>query len=189
MTDEQRNRYFGHYWPAACQWKGWRVKDEVRRRHTTGECMREIRAPMTESTTDLGPDEITALFVYLDHLGHPSDLIKAAAWVDVQTDYRAYNRARQADWHERKTYGPGGSKRLRKQRFSGQGSAQGGPFEKFDPAEIRKRHLTTANRHRAKIRREKQAAGAFAFVAMVDGKQLVGPQVVGAAVETEENPF
>lgn len=173
MTDEQRNRYFGQYWPGACQAKGWRVKDEVRRRHTTGECMRLVRAPITESTTALGEAEITALFCYLDHLGHPGDLLRSARWVDCQTDYKAYNLARQADWHQRKTYGRGGRK-LTKNRFAGAATAQGEPLDKFDPEAIRKRHMTMASRHR----RKKQKAGEHAWVAMVDGEKILGPAPV-----------
>src|SRR5882672_394487 len=101
MTDEQRNRYFGLYWPAACQAKGWRVKDDIRRRHTTAECMREIRAPILESITELDQDQVTALFTYLDFLAHPASLEKSQRWLDCKQDYRAFNRARQADWHER----------------------------------------------------------------------------------------
>lgn len=175
MTDEQRNRYFGHYWPAACQAKRWRVKDEVRRRHTTGECMRLIGAPITESTTELGEAEITALFCYLDHLANPSSLEKSQRWVDCQQDYKAFNEARQADWFERKTYGRNGSKRLRRDRFKGQETAQGEPQEVFDPAAIRKRLVTMGRRARAKgYRPKKQAAGSLSFVAVIGGKVMVG---------------
>lgn len=180
MSPEARSRYFGHYWPVACNAKRWRVKDEVRRRHTTGECMRLIRAPITESTTDLGPDEITALFIYLDHLGHPSDLLKAAAWVDVQTDYKAFNRARQADWYEKKTYGRAGSKRLRRQRFAGQQQAAGEPLEPFNPAAINQRFLTMKSRYRTKAK--KQQPGDLRFVAEIAGRVVTGPAPVPAPV-------
>lgn len=174
MDEEQRARYFGHFWPAACQAKRWRVKDEVRRRHTTGECMRLIGAPETESTTDLDQNQITALFCYLDHLAHPSSLEKSQRWVDCQQDYKAYNLARISDWHERKTYGGRGQK-LRRDRFKGAASAQGEPQEVFDPAAIRKRHMTMVNRHKAKgYRPRKQPAGDLRFVAMVAGRVVVG---------------
>ena len=176
MNDAARSRYFGHYWPVAAVGKGWRVKDEIRRRHTTGECMRLIRAPISESTTDLGPDEVTALFIYLDHLGHPADLLKAAAWVDVQTDYKAYNRARQADWYERKTYGHKGSGKLRKNRFGGQKKAAGEPLEPFDPAAINKRFMTMKNRYRTK--QKKQQPGDMRFVAEIAGRVVTGPAPV-----------
>jgi len=186
LNDVQRKIYFGQLWPAACQAKGWRVKDDVRRQHTTAECMRMVKAPITDSTTALGPDQVTALFCYLDHLVHPGDLIRAAKWVDCQTDYRAYNRARQADWHQRKAYGRGGRK-LTQNRFGGAATAEGEPFEKFDPAAIRKRHLTMASRHR-----RKQAAGEHrnvaaqavphAFVATVGGKVVLGPVLVDETV-------
>lgn len=189
MNDFQRNRYFGLYWPDACAAKGWRVKDEVRRRHTTGECMSLVRGPQTESITEMGDDEVTALFTYLDFLAHPGDLIRAAKWVDCMMDYRMFNRARQSDWHERKTYGPRGSGRLRKQRFAGK-SAQGEPFEKFDPEAVRKQHMTMAARHRAKgYRPTKQMPGDLRFVTVVGGKAVAGPELQPAHVEKEEDPF
>lgn len=175
MSPGARSRYFGEYWPAACQAKGWRVKDEVRRRHTTGECMRLVRGPQSESTTDLGPDEITALFTYLDHLAHPSCLVRSARWLDCQKDYRAFNRARQADWYEGKTYGHKGSKKLRRDRFAGQQSAQGEPLDQFDPAAAQKRFVTMKSRFRSKEKKAaKQASGSYAFVAMINGRPVVG---------------
>jgi hypothetical protein len=99
MSPGTRTRYFS-LWLAACKVKGWDSKDDGLRRATVLSCMAQVRGPaVTTSDPDFGPDEITALFVFLDHLAHPSDLLKSAAWVDCQTDYRAYNRARQADWH------------------------------------------------------------------------------------------
>lgn len=159
MNAAQRSIYFGELWPAACQAKGWRSGDELRRRHATGECMRLVRGPQTESTSDLGPDEITALFTYLEHLAAPADVMKSARWVDCQTDYRAFNRARQADWHQAKVYGRRGGK-LTRDRFGGQESAQGEPLDKFDPEAIRKRHMTMAARHR-----QKQRSGELGHVA------------------------
>ena len=194
MSPEARSRYFGHYWPAACEAKGWRAKDEVRRRHTTGECMRLIRALQVESVTLLGPDEITALFCYLEFLANPSSLAHSQRWLDCQQDYRAYNRARQADWHERQTYGRSGSNKLRKNRFAGQQSAQGKPQETFDPEAARKRHLTMVSRHRTKLK--KQQPGDLRFVAEVAGRVVTGPAPapvnrVAAHVESEESncPF
>ena len=194
MSPEARSCYFGHYWPTACQAKGWRVKDEVRRRHTTGECMRLVRAPVTESTTDLGPDEITALFTYLDFLANPSSLEKSQRWLDCQQDYRAFNRARQADYYERKTYGQGGSKKLRKNRFCGQQSAQGMPQENFDPEAARKRFVTMKSRYRTA--KKKQQPGDLRFVAEIAGRVVTGPTAVpvnrvAAHVESEESncPF
>lgn len=174
MTPYQRSIYFGQLWPDACQAKGWRRDDEVRRRDTTGECMALIGGPATESTTALGQDEITALFCYLDHLGHPACLIRSARWVDCQTDYHAYNRARQADWHESKAYGGGRGEKLRKNRFGGARSAQGDPLDKFNPDAIQKRYLTMRNRHGRKGYRPKQAAGSLQFVTVVNGQRLVG---------------
>jgi len=114
-----------------------------------------IGGPKTDSTTDLGPDEITALFCYLAHLGDAASLDKSARWATCQENYRTFNRARQADWHEVKLYGKGRNK-LDRQRFGGKTSAAGDPLESLDPDEVRKRHMTLANRH---ARRKRVASG------------------------------
>lgn len=157
MTPATRTKYFG-LWAAACRGQGWSVKDSAKRNATTAKCMEEIRGPQTDSTTELGKDEVTALFCYLEFLAHQDNLDLSARWLDCKTDYKAYNRARQADWHEVKTYGAAGSKKLARDRFNGQRSAKGEPLDKFDPEAIRKRHLTMATRHQAKQRAEKAKA-------------------------------
>lgn len=178
MTPQARAHYHGRLWPAACQAKGWRVGDEVRRRDVVLECMQKVRGPLvTSSHPNFGDDETTALFCYLEHLAAPDDLAKSARWLDCQKDYRAYNRARQADWHQEKTYGRGGRKLVR-DRFKGQASAQGEPLEEFDPAAARKRHLTMVTRHR----RKKQAAGEHAWVAEIAGRKILGPALVDETV-------
>ena len=153
--------------------------DEARRRAVTLECMRAVGGPATSSTSALGPDEITALFTYLAHLADGASLEKSARWVQCQEDYHTFNRARQADWHERATYGTS-SKRLARDRFAGETSAAVGPLESLDPDEVRKRHLTMATRHRAK----RKKAGAAAPAAPVT------PPVRSAAPELKaELPF
>lgn len=146
MTPGERSKYFAELWPAACFANEWDIKDEARRKAVTAECMRLVRGPQTDSTGALGRDEITALFTYLEHLADQSSLDKLARWVTCQEDYRTYNRARQADYHERALYGRGRNK-LDRNRFSGATSAAGGPLESLDPEEVRKRHLTMASRH------------------------------------------
>jgi len=103
---------------------------------------------------DLVPDEVTALFCYCDFLATES-LEASERWVDCQRDYHAYNRARQADWHERAMYGDRRNK-LDRHRFAGAASAVGAPQEEFDPESIRQRHLTMASRHQAKQRKDAQ---------------------------------
>ena len=155
MTPPTRTKYFRDLWPAACRAQGWTIKDDARRNATTLTFMEEVSGPQTDSTTELGPDEVTALFCYLEFLAHPDSLDHSARWLDCKTDYKAYNRARQADWHEVKTYGAAGSKKLARDRFNGECSAKGEPLDKFDPEAIRKRHLTMATRHQKKQRDEK----------------------------------
>lgn len=119
--------------------------------------MRLIGAPEVESSSNLGPDAVTALFCHLKFLAHQGDLEQSARWLDCQEDYKAFNRARQADWHEVHTYGQSPNK-LDKQRFGGAPNAQGGALDQFDPEAIRKRHLTMATRHQNKLKKEAEAA-------------------------------
>ena len=196
MDDVERAKYHGQWWPEACQTQRWRVKDEDRRRHVALECMRLVRGPMvTTSHPDWGHDETTALHTYLRILADPS-LVNSQRWLDCQKDYVAFNRARQADWHERKAYGRKGSGKLARNRFAGAKSAQGEPQEEFDPQAARKRHISMAyrNRQRTGYRSKKQPAGEHAFVAMIGGKVVAGPELAGhktaSAKEDDHNcPF
>lgn len=153
MTHAQRTRYFKHFWPAACAANGWSARDEGRRKQVTSDCMAAIGAGDINSTSALGEDEVTALFCYLEHLANPDSLDLSARWVSCQEDYRTYNRARQADWHERKLYGRKPNK-LDRDRFGGEASASGGPLDTLNPDEVRKRHITMASRHQKKLRAE-----------------------------------
>lgn len=156
MTPDARKRYFA-LWQAAAVASGWNTKDEAKRRAVTTDCMRLVRGPVVKSSSDLGEDEITALFCYLEHLGDPASLEKSARWVTCQEDYKTFSRAKQADWHERETYGTG-KNRLDRDRFAGETSAQGGALDDLDPEKVRQRHITAANRHAAKRKREKAQA-------------------------------
>lgn len=156
MTPAQRKIYFG-LWSTVCRVQGWKSSDEARRHSVTIECMSAIRGPQVDSTSGLGEDEITALLCYLQFLAKPDGLDESARWLDCQQDYRMFNRARQADWHEGKTYGRGKNK-LDRDRFAGATSAKGEPLESFDPEAIRKRHLTMASRHQKKQRKEGTAS-------------------------------
>lgn len=187
MDDRERAKYHGTWWPDACQAKGWRVKDEVRRRDVALQCMAAVRGPaVTTSHPDWGHNETTALRTYLLFLADPG-LVNSQRWLDCQKDYVAFNRARQGDWHERQAYGTKGSGKLRRNRFAGAASAQGEPQEEFDPAAARKRHMTMANRNRKRTgyrSKTKQAAGVHAFVAMINGKVVAGPELAGQKMAT-----
>lgn len=164
MTPKERAAYFGRLWPEACFANEWDVKDEAQRRAVTLECMRLIRVRPTDSTSKLGNDEVTALFVYLRHLADQASLEKSADWVSCQEDHRTFNRARQADWHERELYGTGKNKWDRN-RFAGAATAAGSPLGTLDRKKTAHRHLTFATRHQKKLREEKKAAGAGQIVA------------------------
>lgn len=163
MTPAQRKPYFA-LWAAACTAQGWRSSDNTKRHEITASCMVDIKGPAVVSSNDLGEDEITALFCYLTYLSTgDSDLDAAARWIDCKQDYKAFARARQADWHEQKLYGKTSKpNKLDRNRFGGAKTAVGGPLEKFDPKAIKQRHLTLANRHQKKARAQglpKPAAG------------------------------
>ena len=155
MTPAARSHYFIELWPAAALANEWDVKDDARRRRVTLDCMKAVKGPETDSVSKMGEDEITALFTYLRHLADPASLDKSARWVTCQEDYKTFARAKQADWHERALYGKGKNK-LNQNRFKGETSASGGPLDTLDAEEVRKRHLTTASRHQAKMRKEKR---------------------------------
>lgn len=185
MNQETRTRYFA-FWIAACKAKGWDAKDQDLRRGQVMFCMDQVGGPMvTTSDPAFERDETTALLVYLNHLAHPDDLVKAAAWVDCMKDYRAFNRARQADWHEAQAYGTQGSGKLRRNRFNGQKNAAGDTFDPLDPKAIEQRFLTMrrANERRTGYVNPRDLAPAPAPA------QKPAPQPEPAAVEDDGNPF
>jgi hypothetical protein len=162
MTPATRTAYF-RLWSAACRAQKWDSTDQNLRRDITRQVMEAVSGPATDSTSALGPDEITALFTFLEMKAKES-LITSARWLDCQKDYRMFNRARQADYHERALYGSNRKQpnKLDRDRFAGQRSALGQPLDEFDPEEARKRHLTMASRHQKKQRRERDEADKFA---------------------------
>lgn len=166
MTPATRTRYF-KLWGAACEAQKWPSKSDDLRHQIIGTCMALVHAPEAFSISHLGPDEITALFCYLEHLAHPDDLDRSARWLDCKQDYHAYNRARQADWHERELYGAGANK-LDRDRFAGQRRAQGEPLDEFDPEAIAKRHMTFASRHQKKQRALRQPGAQQEFAVNAD---------------------
>ncbi len=144
-------------WPAACRANGWVSGDKAKRLEIVRRCMELVRGPQVTGTSDpaFGDDETTALFTHLIHLAAPGNLNASARWVQCQEDYRAFNRAQQADWHERELYGDK-KNRWDKNRFAGAASAKAGPLDKLNPDEVRKRHLTFATRHQAAQRLDKK---------------------------------
>lgn len=158
MTPKTRVFFFAEIWPAVCARQGWKESDRAKRHEVVATCMRCVRGPQVESITDLGPDEVTAFFCYCEFLATES-LEASQRWLDCQQDYHAFNRARQADWHERSVYGSRKNK-LDRQRFGGAASAVGEPQETFNPEAIRQRHLTMASRHQAKLRKDSKTVAA-----------------------------
>lgn len=152
MTPAARVKYHAEYWPAACAANGWKKSDQDKRREVALCCMESVGGPLvTTSDPAFGDNETTALFCYLDHLAHQDCLDRSARWADCQEDYRAYNLARQADWHQEKLYGTKPN-RLTRDRFAGEQTAVGGPLEAFNPKKIRQRHMTVASRHQKQMR-------------------------------------
>jgi hypothetical protein len=189
MTPKARATYFA-LWQAAAVASGWSHKDEAKRRAVTTECMRLVRGPVVKSSSDLGEDEITALFCYLEHLGDAASLDKSARWDTCRADYKTYARAKNADWHEEQTYGKGKNK-LDRNRFKGETSAKGGPLDDLDPDKVKKRYYTMANRHASKLKREKgqnlasQKPTTLAFPIGTDAPAPVTPAAEPAHERTE----
>lgn len=158
MTPKTRVFFFAEIWPAVCAKQGWSKSDNAKRHEVVATCLRLVRAAAVESMSDLGPDEVTAFFCYCEFLA--TETLEAAEnWDECMRDYKTYNRARQADWHERSLYG-GRKNKLDRQRFGGAASAVLPPAESLDPEEVRKRHLTMASRHQAKQRKDANVAKA-----------------------------
>jgi hypothetical protein len=195
MTPGERVHYHKTLWPAACRVNGWPVSDAEKRREVVLVCMQQVRGPLvTTSDPRFGRDEVTALFCFLEHLAAPDELDKSLRWDTCRQDYRTYNRARQADWHERKLYGRVPNK-LDRDRFAGATSASGKPIDDLDPEQVRKRHMTFARRHQKadpSIRRQKGQNLASQPVASTPppGVQVNTPApAVPAGQQGEGEPF
>ena len=189
MTPGERVKFFRDFWPAACFANEWDIKDDARRRQVILDCMRLVSGPaVTTSDPAFGRDEVTALFCYLDHLAHPADFDKSARWDSCRHDYHTFNRARQADWHERKLYGRKPNK-LDRDRFAGEKSASGDALDDLDPEAVRKRHLTFASRHQRKERAAAKAVKQGRKPAD-NGQKLASQRMAVPRVEVpEELPF
>tara|TARA_R110002094_G_scaffold219965_1_gene192268 strand:+ start:131 stop:691 length:561 start_codon:yes stop_codon:yes gene_type:complete len=186
MTKGERVKLFRDLWPAACLANEWDIKDDTKRREVILECMELVRGPLvTTSSPEFGRDEVTALFCYLQHLADPADFDKAARWDTCLQDYRTYNRARQADWHERKLYGDKTNK-LDRDRFNGEKNASGGPLDELDPDEVSKRHMSFAKRHQKKMSKEGKKQPKQAEMSLPESRQR---QTTPQVPVTEEAPF
>jgi hypothetical protein len=109
MKPGARSHYHARLWPACCRVNGWKHDDKAKRREIVVRCMAAVRAPSAIDGTShplFCDDETTALFTYLAHRTNPADLNASARWVQCQEDYRTFNRAHQADWHETSTASP-----------------------------------------------------------------------------------
>lgn len=182
MTPGQRSSYF-LLWTGVCAEQGWSAKDKAKRNATTARCMSEIGAPATDSTTDLGEDEITALFCYLHHLADQASLDKSARWDSCRQDYKTFSRARHADWHETQLYGEGKNK-LDRNRFKGEASASRGALEDLDPEAVRQRHMTVASRHQKKARKLGQPRPSAVSTSATPAAHAKAPAIAPAARTT-----
>lgn len=153
MNPGQRKHYFSMLWPAVLRANGWdklnTAQREEKRRQVTRDAMTAVHGSDTDSTTDLGEAEITALFVYLGHLADPLSLVRAGDWAECQRDYIAFNICRQADFYQAKAYA-GDPEKLLKERFQGRRSAAGETFQRpLTRAEAEQRRTTMRERARA----------------------------------------
>lgn len=147
MNSEQRKRYFGDLWPAACRANNWSRSDDAQRRAVT------LQALGTASTTGLDENQITALFCYLRHLGNPQDAALEREWAICKADPAKYNRLRHAEfWRQQSGYKHGG--KLDRERF-GVHFDEEVQAEHMTAAEVEKYLLT--QRSRAKGFRQKKS--------------------------------
>jgi len=149
MNAAARKLYFTQVWPAAAAALGCARGDDAARRAVTREAMRLVGGPATDSTSALGPAEVTALFTYCRHLAAPEDLRLLSAWMSCQEDYKTFNAVRQGDWwRERAGYKRQG--RIDRQRFGGRPA--GGLFNEsaLSPEEARQYLMTMRARARGK---------------------------------------
>lgn len=83
MSPKQRDEYWKHLWPRAMRAKGWdqlpRDQQERLRRALTQEASETAPGPLTDSTTLLNEDQITALWKLLHFYAAQIDLDAAIA--------------------------------------------------------------------------------------------------------------
>jgi hypothetical protein len=147
MNQRTRILYF-RLWQDACAAQGWSPKDETMRRQVTSYCMVEIGGPAVDSITKLGHHEITALFALLRHYAEPDSLDKVGEWERCKTNYRDFNRVRQAR-HKLQEAGHADNGRLNQNRFNGELS-QAFPAPLPAPATVRQMCITADARLEAK---------------------------------------
>jgi len=193
MNPKQRLRYF-QLWQLAANAQGWSPKDERQRRKVTADCVTAIRCRTvdlaTASTTALGNAEITALFVFLEHLASPSDPVASARWLECQENYLDFNLARNAD-HFQASAGYGKKSRISRHRFGGRGAAGAEGFEpQLTGDKLRHRVWTMANRARAKATKEQPSEPAQVdCTEPASAQQHACTAPPGADPDGEGNPF
>lgn len=153
MNRAQLIRYQAELWPAACAGQGWDVRDETLRRDVRRDCLEAIgvSASRADDIHCLDSAEITALFVFLDHLANPNHIGKLQTWTDCQADFRAFNVSRQADYWQRRG-GFKGRGKLVRNRFARRDTAVPKPFQDdaLDAKEAEDRLMTMRARTRRK---------------------------------------
>lgn len=155
MNASTRKIYFTQVWPAAARGLGCDRRDEDARRAVTREAMRLVGGPGTDSITQLGPDEITALFTYCRWLADRDDLRLLSAWTSCQEDYHTYNRVLQGE-HYRRRAGYAKRGRIDRNRFAGR--SHDGLYEeaRMSAQEAEQYLLTMRARARGKERKARK---------------------------------
>lgn len=120
-----RVQFQADLWPKVAKAQRWNPRDETRRRDLRARCWAEIGRPDKGEDMPANDAEATALFTLCRHLADPDNITRSMEWDNCKADYRAFNTARQADYWERRGYGPRGSRSLRHRRFAGRLTAQG----------------------------------------------------------------
>lgn len=93
-----RVRFQADFWPAVCAAQGWDPRDEIRRRDLRARCWEEIGIPERGDAMPANDAEATALFTLCRHLAEPDNINLALRWDQCRPDFRAFNKARQADF-------------------------------------------------------------------------------------------
>ena len=162
MTTHARIHYHATEWPAACHAQGWSPNDQSRRQSVILDCMFLVKGPpVTSSDEKFRAAETTALFTYLRHLADPDNITLKMRWDQCQANYVAFNNARQADYYERKAYGPRGASRWSRQRFANKPTAQGDAAEDAPDPKVTRDRLTTMRARAQGRSRKKMSAQPF----------------------------
>jgi hypothetical protein len=142
MNESQRIHYQAELWPAVCAAQGWDARDKELRRHKRAECWDAIGVPEMDDSMPWDNASTTALFTLLRHLANPNNINLVMAWDDCRANYKAFNAAKWADFHQRRAFGQNGGQRVVRNRFAGRDKGVQQPDEPLTEKEAGDRLMT-----------------------------------------------